>query len=157
MLPRSLLTEQIRANYDILNWSLTKDDWTKINNIEPQIQLVDSTHASIDHNQLQSVVEFDDSIDESGYESEDESGYDGPEIESEYIEDIENFQNKYEIKNDRSPNIVICFRETHEGNNVVNVEFQSQDRNEKNIEIENDKNTNIDNNENEKNSKDSLF
>ncbi|KAG0597858.1 hypothetical protein M758_12G025900, partial [Ceratodon purpureus] len=59
VLPRSLLEERIRANYDILNWSLSNDDWIKLNSIEPQIRLVDGTHASADHDQLQSVIETD--------------------------------------------------------------------------------------------------
>ena len=111
VLPRSLLEERIRANYDILNWSLSNDDWIKLNSIEPQIRLVDGTHASADHDQLQSVIETDNPVDESGYEPEDETGYDGPETE---------FNENADRNGD---DIFVNLRETREG---INVDFESQ-------------------------------
>lgn len=119
-----------------------------MNSIEPQIWLVDDTHASVDHNQLQSVIETDDPIDESGYECEDETGYDGHEIENEDVDGIEDFKEVYETKNDKSSTIVINLRETYEGSNIINVDFKSQDGNDTNDEIVNDGNVKIVNDEN---------
>ena len=39
MLPRSLNPERIRSNYDILDWSLSPEDWDLINSMEPQLSL----------------------------------------------------------------------------------------------------------------------
>lgn len=77
MLPRSLLVERIKTNLDILDWSLSEDDWNRINSIEPQLSLIGETHSlsgSLSSNMpLPSVVEtLDGIVDASGYESNDD-------------------------------------------------------------------------------------
>lgn len=148
VLPRSLLIERIKANYDILNWSLSKDDWIKINNIEPQIRLIDGSHAFVDHDQLQSVIEIDDAIDESGYEPEDETGYDGPELETEDADEIEKFQATNDIENNKPLNVILNLREMHEGSNIVNVELKIEDGNHEIVDIAKDENVNTFNDQN---------
>lgn len=62
VLPRSLHPDRIRSNFDILNWSLSLDDWNLINAAEPQRSLNQSLQPSLCHNgPLQSVEESDDS------------------------------------------------------------------------------------------------
>lgn len=57
MLPRSLRPERIRTNFDIFDWSLSEEDWKKINSLE------DSGYSYISEaGPLQAVQEIDDDV-----------------------------------------------------------------------------------------------
>lgn len=61
VLPRSLHPDRILANFNILNWSLSCEDWNLINSIELQHPLIDSPNSYLSGNgPLQSVDELDD-------------------------------------------------------------------------------------------------
>ncbi|KAJ7526637.1 hypothetical protein O6H91_16G016000 [Diphasiastrum complanatum] len=61
VLPRSRKPERIKSNFDILNWTLSEKDWRHINTMEPQLQLIDSSHSYLhDSGPLQAVKEIDD-------------------------------------------------------------------------------------------------
>ncbi|GLJ34621.1 hypothetical protein SUGI_0696320 [Cryptomeria japonica] len=63
VLPRSLRPERIKTNFDIFNWSLSEEDWKKINSLEPQLRLIDSGYSNISEaGPLQAVQETDDDI-----------------------------------------------------------------------------------------------
>eukprot|EP01018_Ginkgo_biloba_P009948 Gb_24213 [translate_table: standard] len=66
VLPCSLRPERIRANMDIFSWSLSEDEWSQINALEPQLCLVDSGYSYASENgPLQAVLEMDDDIESS--------------------------------------------------------------------------------------------
>eukprot|EP00249_Psilotum_nudum_P017373 c26286_g1_i1 orf=188-1252(+) len=61
VLPRSLHLDRICSNFDILNWSLSDDEWNAINSIDPQVPLIDSHYSYLSENgPLQAVEELDD-------------------------------------------------------------------------------------------------
>eukprot|EP00252_Welwitschia_mirabilis_P008823 TRINITY_DN21023_c0_g1_i1.p1 TRINITY_DN21023_c0_g1~~TRINITY_DN21023_c0_g1_i1.p1 ORF type:complete len:352 (+),score=55.96 TRINITY_DN21023_c0_g1_i1:518-1573(+) len=61
VLPRSLKPDRIKTNFDIFNWTLSEDDWKKINSLEPQYRLIDSGYPSMgEARSLQAVQEIDD-------------------------------------------------------------------------------------------------
>ena len=61
VLPRSLHPDRIRSNFDILSWSLSEEDWTDINSMEPQVPLINSASTLLSFTgSLQSVEEMDD-------------------------------------------------------------------------------------------------
>lgn len=63
VLPRSLRPERIRTNFDIFDWSLSEEDWKKINSLEPQYRLIDSGYSYISEaGPLQAVQEIDDDV-----------------------------------------------------------------------------------------------
>ncbi|EFJ05725.1 hypothetical protein SELMODRAFT_187317 [Selaginella moellendorffii] len=62
VLPRSLKPERIKSNFDILNWSLSDEDWNSVNTMEPQLRLIVSNQSYLGENgrPLQAVNEMDD-------------------------------------------------------------------------------------------------
>eukprot|EP00270_Netrium_digitus_P004631 TRINITY_DN15901_c0_g1_i1.p1 TRINITY_DN15901_c0_g1~~TRINITY_DN15901_c0_g1_i1.p1 ORF type:complete len:362 (+),score=56.35 TRINITY_DN15901_c0_g1_i1:448-1533(+) len=75
VLPRSVRPDRIKSNFDVFGWELSPEDWKRVNSLEPQVRLIDSSGNFVaDNGSFNAFVEDEEALVEvdEGEEDDDE-------------------------------------------------------------------------------------